>query len=116
MNFLDISDKAQRYFLAHIKKEKACGVKLVMRPDGCAGYGYNVSFPSEVNNNDICFEINSLKVFVDLQSKSLLQGTMIDLKSESVGQKQIVFNNPQVKSSCGCGLSVQIDDSKDRQI
>lgn len=114
IGFLDITEKAQRYFLSHIEKEKACGVKLVMRPDGCAGYGYNISFPSEIDESDICFEINGLKIFVDLQSKGLLQGTVIDLKAESVGQKQIVFNNPQVKSSCGCGLSVQIDDFKDR--
>lgn len=112
MSFLEITDKAKKYFLLQIEKEKACGVKIVMSPDGCAGFGYDVSFPVVAAEQDLCFEINGLMVFVDLASKDLLQGTVVDLKSANVGQKQVVFNNPQVKSACGCGLSVQIDRSK----
>ncbi len=109
---MQVSVAAKQHLLQHIKLNKACGVKFSMQPDGCAGYGYQVTFPLELDAANISFDINGLLIIVDLASQALLTGVNIDLQAEGLGQKQLVFNNPQVKSACGCGLSVQIDNKQ----
>lgn len=109
---MKISLSAEKHLLQHVEKNKACGVKFSMQPDGCAGYGYYVTFPITICDNDVCFTVNDLTVMVDKPSEKLLFNVEIDLKSISLGQKQLVFNNPQVKSECGCGLSVQMNTEK----
>jgi Fe-S cluster assembly iron-binding protein IscA len=39
-----------------------------------------------------------------------LRNTEIDLVDKGLGQKQLVFNNPNIKHSCGCGESFSVEE------
>ena len=53
-----------------------------------------------------------LAIVTPISEKSLLflMGTEIDFEETMFGS-QFVINNPKVKSSCGCGVSVTFDTS-----
>ena len=46
-------------------------------------------------------------ILIDEQSASLLKGSEIDYVSELIGES-FKINNPQSKSSCGCGVSFSL--------
>jgi iron-sulfur cluster assembly accessory protein len=73
---------------------------------GCAGFSYDLYFdePAEVDRQ---FEIQGVKVVVDEMSLMYLVGTEIDYV-EGLQGAGFKFNNPNVKSTCGCGSSFSV--------
>lgn len=71
---------------------------------GCSGYGYNIQLENEKGSMDKQFELDGLKLLVDGTSYMYLKGTEIDY-SESLLEAGFKFNNPNSKSTCGCGKS-----------
>jgi iron-sulfur cluster assembly protein len=53
---------------------------------------------------DLSCESRGLAVFIDPSSVPLISGTMIDF-IDSLEGAGFAFNNPQAKSTCGCGKS-----------
>ena len=53
---------------------------------------------------DQVFEKNGARILLDPQSFLHLNGTELDYKDELM-QSGFVFNNPNVKGTCGCGIS-----------
>lgn len=86
------------------KKVEAVGVRLGVKNAGCSGLSYVLDFALETKPEDKIFETNGIKVFVDSASFEYLQGTEIDCVHEGLNA-QLKFNNPNVKSACGCGES-----------
>ena len=50
---------------------------------------------------------NDIKVFVDKKSFLYLNNTVLDYDT-SLMSKGFVFQNPNAKSTCGCGTSFQV--------
>jgi iron-sulfur cluster insertion protein len=73
---------------------------------GCAGFSYDLYFdePTEVDRQ---IEIQGVKVVVDEMSLMYLVGTEIDYV-EGLQGAGFKFNNPNVKSTCGCGSSFSV--------
>jgi iron-sulfur cluster assembly accessory protein len=73
---------------------------------GCAGFSYDLYFdePAEVDRQ---FEIQGVKVVVDEMSLMYLVGTEIDYV-EGLQGAGFKFQNPNVKSTCGCGSSFSV--------
>ncbi len=74
---------------------------------GCSGFSYHMAFENQVNETDNIYEFDGLKVAVDQMSEMYLDGIGIDYVEtlEGAGFK---FNNPNVKSTCGCGSSFSV--------
>ncbi|HWN74279.1 MAG TPA: iron-sulfur cluster insertion protein ErpA [Candidatus Udaeobacter sp.] len=74
---------------------------------GCSGFQYHMAFESQTNDSDEVVDFNGLKVAVDQMSSMYLEGVEIDYVEtlEGAGFK---FNNPNVKSTCGCGSSFSV--------
>ena len=74
---------------------------------GCSGFSYHMAFENQVNGTDNVYEFEGLKVLVDQMSEMYLDGIEIDYVEtlEGAGFK---FNNPNVKSTCGCGSSFSV--------
>jgi iron-sulfur cluster assembly protein len=66
---------------------------------------YTLEFADEFNDTDSQFESFGVKVLVDPKSLVYLEGTELDFVREGLNEG-FKFNNPNVKSSCGCGESV----------
>lgn len=73
---------------------------------GCAGFSYDLYFdePAEVDRQ---FEVAGVKCIVDEMSLMYLVGTEIDYV-EGLQGAGFKFQNPNVKSTCGCGSSFSV--------
>ncbi|HEY5920161.1 MAG TPA: iron-sulfur cluster insertion protein ErpA [Kofleriaceae bacterium] len=73
---------------------------------GCAGFSYDLYFdePAEVDRQ---FEVQGVKCVVDEMSLMYLVGTEIDYV-EGLQGAGFKFQNPNVKSTCGCGSSFSV--------
>ncbi len=81
------------------------GLRLRVVGGGCAGFSYDLYF-DEVTEVDRQFPINNVNVVVDEMSMMYLIGTEVDyIEGLQSGFK---FNNPNVKSTCGCGSSFSV--------
>jgi len=81
------------------------GLRVGVKAGGCSGYEYIFAWVKSPRETDLVFEgPDGARVFVDPRSLRLLDGTVLDYDS-SLLSKGFVFNNPNAKSSCGCGVS-----------
>ncbi|HMK29789.1 MAG TPA: iron-sulfur cluster assembly accessory protein [Terriglobales bacterium] len=83
------------------------GLRVGVVGGGCSGFSYSMSFENGAGMMDKVFEIDGLKIFVDATSMMYLQGAIVDYVEtlEGAGFK---FENPNVKSTCGCGSSFSV--------
>ncbi|MBZ4417025.1 iron-sulfur cluster assembly accessory protein [Myxococcus sp. RHSTA-1-4] len=73
-------------------------------PAGCSGLGYDLNLVKESKAGDVVWEQDGVKIATDPMSVRYLEGTEIDYVSAITGAG-FKFNNPNAKSSCGCGTS-----------
>ena len=86
--------------------EAEMGLRLRVVGGGCAGFAYDLYFDARTEM-DVEFTIHGVQVFVDQMSLMYLDGTEIDYVEGLMGAG-FKFNNPNVKSTCGCGSSFQV--------
>jgi iron-sulfur cluster insertion protein len=84
-----------------IEDEMALRVRVV--GGGCAGFSYDLYFDSKTEM-DKEYSIHGVRVIVDQMSLMYLIGTEVDYV-EGLQGAGFKFNNPNVKSTCGCGSS-----------
>ncbi len=83
------------------------GLRVSVVGGGCSGFSYQMNFENESNGIDKVFEFDGLKVFVDQASLMYLNGTKIDY-IETLEGAGFKFDNPNVKTTCGCGSSFTV--------
>ena len=86
--------------------EATMALRLRVVGGGCAGFSYDLYFDESTEVDRIC-EIAGVKVVVDEMSLMYLVGTEIDYV-EGLQGAGFKFNNPNVKSTCGCGSSFSV--------
>jgi iron-sulfur cluster assembly protein len=86
---------------------KGVGLRLGVRTTGCSGMAYVLEFVDEVNEEDQIFEEHGVKVIIDPKSLVYLDGTQLDYVKQGLNEG-FEFNNPNVKSECGCGESFNV--------
>jgi iron-sulfur cluster assembly protein len=81
------------------------GLRVGVKAGGCSGFEYTFAWEASPRPTDAVFEgFEGAKVFVDPKSLRLLDGTVLDYDT-SLLSKGFNFNNPNAKSTCGCGIS-----------
>jgi iron-sulfur cluster assembly accessory protein len=83
------------------------GLRIGVVGGGCSGFQYSMSFENQSGMMDKVMKFEDLKVFVDATSAMYLNGCTVDYVEtlEAAGFK---FDNPTVKSTCGCGSSFSV--------
>jgi len=83
------------------------GLRIGVVGGGCSGFSYSMNFENAAGMMDKVFNFDDLKVFVDATSLMYLNGCVVDYLEtlEAAGFK---FENPNVKSTCGCGSSFNV--------
>jgi iron-sulfur cluster assembly accessory protein len=83
------------------------GLRVGVVGGGCSGFSYSMQFENSAGMMDKVFEFDGLKVYVDATSVMYLNGCIVDYVEtlEGAGFK---FENPNVKSTCGCGSSFNV--------
>ena len=84
-------------------KEKGSFFRIAIKGGGCSGFQYDFSFDKSKNDDDLCHE----NILIDKTSANLLKGSEVDFVKELIGNS-FKINNPQSKSSCGCGVSFSL--------
>ena len=83
------------------------GLRLGVTKTGCSGYSYVINYAEEITDADIVFEDKGVKVVVDSEALSLIDGTEVDFVKSGLNEA-FSFRNPNVTGECGCGESFNV--------
>ena len=107
MTMIQISDVAARKIRTLMAKQGITegGLRVGVKGGGCSGLSYTFAWEKQPRLGDEVFDgPEDSKIFVDKKSLLFLNGTVLDYDMNLVS-KGFVFNNPNAKSTCGCGSS-----------
>ncbi|WP_343377769.1 iron-sulfur cluster insertion protein ErpA [Buchnera aphidicola (Formosaphis micheliae)] len=79
-------------------------LRIYITGGGCSGFQYGFNFDEKINKNDFIIDKQNISIIIDPISLQYLIGGKIDYKENIEGSKFII-SNPNVKNTCGCGLS-----------
>lgn len=101
-----VTEKAAAQIKSIMEKEglQEHGLRVAVVGGGCSGLSYKLHFEKSAGEGDKTFEEHGVRIFLDGKSAIVLNGTTLDFTDGLTGTG-FVFNNPNAKSSCGCGSS-----------
>ena len=83
---------------------KPAGLRIAVVGGGCSGFNYSMAFENTPGLLDKTYDFDGLKVYIDQASMLYLDGAEVDFVETFEGSG-FKFNNPNVRSTCGCGSS-----------
>jgi len=104
---IEISEGAARKIRTLMAKQgiDESGLRVGVKGGGCSGLSYTFAWEKKERLGDeVCEGAEGAKIFVDKKSLLYLNGTVLDYDTNLVSQG-FKFNNPNAKSTCGCGSS-----------
>jgi iron-sulfur cluster assembly protein len=105
---ITLTESAARHVSRYLERRgKGIGLRLGVRTTGCSGLAYKLEYADDALPEDFTFESHGVKVLVDPRSLSYIDGTELDFVREGLNEG-FRFNNPNVKSECGCGESFKV--------
>jgi len=93
--------------ILNAQEPKPVGLRIAVVGGGCSGFSYSMAFENTPNLLDKTYSFDGLKVFIDQASLLYLDGAEVDYV-ETLEGSGFKFNNPNVKSTCGCGSSFSV--------
>ena len=110
-NVLDmtISESAANKIKELLEDETAPNLMLrvFITGGGCSGFSYGFTFEDNPGEEDSILTMHGISVVVDFMSYQYLVGAKIDLKDELM-TTSFVIENPNAKTTCGCGSSFSV--------
>lgn len=112
-NGIRLSDPAAEKVREHMASSNLAETTYLyvgVKGGGCSGLSYVLDLRDEmhapINDADEVFSSHGLNIVCDLKSYVVgnLSGTLIDWQETMMGAG-FTFNNPNAKSTCGCGSS-----------
>lgn len=106
MSTIQVTDKAAEAIRNIMKKEglEEHGLRVAVVGGGCSGMSYRLNFEKDPGEGDKVIEDKGVRLYVDNKSYLFVNGTVLDY-SDGLTGTGFTFNNPNAKSSCGCGQS-----------
>ncbi|MDZ8240780.1 MAG: iron-sulfur cluster assembly accessory protein [Nostoc sp. ChiQUE01a] len=83
--------------------------RLAIKPGGCSGLFYDMSFDEAIKAGDRVFNFDEIHVIVDAESLNQLNGLTVDYSEDLMGGG-FRFHNPQAIATCTCGNSFSISN------
>ncbi len=74
---------------------------------GCSGFQYGFAFEEETEDGDFIITNDGVEMMVDPMSFPYLMGSVVNYKEDLQGSR-FVIENPNAKTTCGCGSSFSI--------
>lgn len=83
------------------------GVRVGINTRGCSGMSYVMEYAEEQKPFEEVVEDKGVTVFIDPAATMFLLGSEMDWVEDKLASR-FVFNNPNVKGTCGCGESFHV--------
>ena len=109
-DIISVSDKAANQIkkIISVAEIETDGIIVGVDKSGCSGYSYKIEYAKDVNLSKYeLIETKGVKVYVDPAATMFLIGSEMDYLQDKISAR-FVFNNPNEKSSCGCGESFTV--------
>jgi len=109
-DIISISDQAASQIKKIIAdaKDEVLGVVVGVDKTGCSGYAYKIDYAKPDNTTNFeKIESKGVKVYIEPSATMFLIGSEMDYTIDKLSSR-FVFNNPNEKSTCGCGESFTI--------
>ena len=107
---ITVTEKAASQMAKLLSKQAdgATGLRVGVKAGGCSGFEYLFVWEPAPNDTDLVFDgPGGVRVWIDARSHRLLDGTTLDYDT-SLMSRGFVFQNPNAKSTCGCGTSFSV--------
>jgi iron-sulfur cluster insertion protein len=104
---LTVTPAAAQRILKITGGDATVALRLAVNGGGCSGFQYEFNLAPSRDPEDLVFERDGATVLVDNVSMLYVDGSELDFEDNLMGEAFKV-NNPQAKSSCGCGTSFSI--------
>jgi iron-sulfur cluster assembly accessory protein len=111
---INVTDSAKTHIISVLRNIDKPYLIFGLKGGGCAGFEYfweptdQESYDNNSPGRDEFIDLDGdKKLIVDCTSLVYLFGSTIDYKSDFVSSS-LVVENPNAKSSCGCGTSIAV--------
>ena len=109
-NIITLTNDALNFIKNSVTAEDGClGVRVNIAVGGCQGMAYEMTFVNEVNPSDILIQKDDIKIYIASRAVIFVSGMQVDYVKNAMGGN-IVFENPNAKSKCGCGKSFSTNE------
>lgn len=105
---ITVSEAANKKIRTQLQKRgKGLGLRLGVKTTGCSGLAYVLEYVDELDQNDVVFDYDEFKIFVDPKSLVYMDGMTVDFVRNGLNEG-FQFNNPNERDKCGCGESFRV--------
>ena len=107
---IDITETAAKRIRMLMDKQGLAdgGLRVGVKGGGCSGLSYTFSWDTEARAGDEVIDgPENTRLFIDKKSLIYLNNTVLDYDT-SLLSKGFIFQNPNAKSTCGCGSSFTV--------
>lgn len=111
MSIITLTQSAKDRINQLCTENNAFAVNLNLKGGGCAGFEYDWSLMQDnaIEDGDEVIDTEHGKLVIGKHSIMFLIGTTLEFKNDIMGS-MFDIQNPNAKSSCGCGVSVNFND------
>lgn len=104
---ISVSSSAIERIQGLLPDQKSNFFRVYVTGGGCSGFQYGFKFDSDIAFDDDVIKFENFSVLLDSMSYPYLFGSTLDYVEDLSGSK-FVINNPNAKTTCGCGESFTI--------
>ncbi|KAL3994405.1 iron-sulfur cluster assembly accessory family protein [Acanthocheilonema viteae] len=83
-------------------------LRIMVDGGGCSGFEYKMSLDNKINDNDLIFRKDHIKIVVDERSLQFLKGATVDYSEDLMRSSFRIIDNPIAEKGCSCGSSFAI--------
>ena len=109
-DLITVTDRAASQIKKIIKEanDQVLGVVVGVDKTGCSGYAYKLDYAKDENSKNFeIIESKGVKIYIEPAATMFLIGSEMDYATDKISSR-FIFNNPNEKSSCGCGESFSV--------